>query len=129
MFLSERNALIDLIKWGASTIGTDISRPNNWFGNCYCLVVDDHYFSSSSSYLAPNINFWVSSKELFNLKVTPDMLKLVLYILDIFVNQTKEDFINGIDTVLKLAITYSQSMHINDKCVIIRNRKVFYENY
>lgn len=100
VFSGGRYALLDLIKLGATTIGTEIGTPLNCYGNCDWIEYNKHYFSSSSWYLAPNIGWSASSQEEYASEVTKEILKPVYFKPDIEIEQTKEDYINGIDTVL-----------------------------
>lgn len=100
VFSGGRYALLDLIKLGATTIGTEIGTPLNCYGNCDWIEYNKHYFSSSSWYLAPNIGWSASSQEEYASEVTEEILKPVYFKPDIEIEQTKEDYINGIDTVL-----------------------------
>lgn len=100
VFSGGRYALLDLIKLGATTIGTEIGTPLNCYGNSDWIEYNKHYFSSSSWYLAPNIGWSASSQEEYASEVTEEILKPVYFKPDIEIEQTKEDYINGIDTVL-----------------------------
>lgn len=100
VFSGGRYALLDLVKLGATTIGTEIGTPLNCYGNCDWIEYNKHYFSSSSWYLAPNIGWSASSQEEYASEVTEEILKPVYFKPDIEIEQTKEDYINGIDTVL-----------------------------
>lgn len=100
VFSGGRYALLDLIKLGATTIGTEIGTPLNCYGNCDWIEYNKHYFSSSSWYLAPNIGWSASSQEEYASEVTEEIFKPVYFKPDIEIEQTKEDYINGIDTVL-----------------------------
>lgn len=104
VFSGGRYALIDLIKLGATTIGTEISTPLNCFGNSDWIEYNKHYFSSSSWYLAPNIGWSASSQEEYASEVTEEILKPAYFKPDIEIEQTKEDYINGIDTVLSYTL-------------------------
>lgn len=104
VFSGGRYALLDLIKLGATTIGTEIGTPLNCYGNCDWIEYNKHYFSSSSWYLAPNIGWSASSQEEYASEVTEEILKPVYFKPDIEIEQTKEDYINGIDTVLSYTL-------------------------
>lgn len=104
VFSGGRYALLDLIKLDATTIGTEIGTPLNCYGNCDWIEYNKHYFSSSSWYLAPNIGWSASSQEEYASEVTEEILKPVYFKPDIEIEQTKEDYINGIDTVLSYTL-------------------------
>ena len=112
VFSGGRYALLDLIRLGATTIGTEISTPLNCYGNSDWLEVNNHWFSSSSWFLAPNIGWSASSKEEYNSEVTEEIVTPVFFKPDIYVDQTKEDYINGIDTILNYALSISNSKHL-----------------
>lgn len=106
VFSAGRYALIDLINLGAITMGTEISTPLNCYGNCNHIVYENKYMSVSDSYLAPNYGIYASSKEEFKEIVTPEIYKPVFFKPDIYVEQLKEDYINGKDTALEYALEY-----------------------
>ena len=109
IFSAGRYALRDSINLGATTIGEGISTPINCFGNSHWCNIDNRMFSISECYFNPFIGLSVSSKEEFNEKVTDEIRKPVIFHPDIEVKQTKEDFINNVDTVLTYAINYSRN--------------------
>jgi hypothetical protein len=106
VFSAGRYALIDLINLGALTMGTEISTPLNCYGNCSHKTYDNRVMSVSDSYLAPNYGIYVRSKEEFKERITPEIYKPVFFKPDIYVEQSKEDFINGKDTTLEYALDY-----------------------
>ncbi len=107
VFSAGRYALMDLIKLGAVTIGEEISTPINCFGNSHWINIDNYNFSISECYFHPVYDIGIKSKEEFNSKVTEDILKPYIYRPDIVVEQTEEDYIYGVDTILNYAIKYS----------------------
>ena len=108
VFSGGRYALMDLINLGAITIGEEISTPMNCYGNCDWITVDEHYFSSSCSYLNPIVGWSTFSKDEFLKEATGDILEPYIFRPNIFVEQTKEDYIQGLDMILNYAIEYSK---------------------
>ena len=98
-----------MIRLGAITIGTGISTPLNCFGNSDYIEYDNHYFSTSSCYLAPNIGWSASSQEEYSNEANDIIIEPKFYCPDIYIEQTKEDYINGIDTILEYAINISKA--------------------
>ena len=109
VFSGGRYALLDLIKLGATTIGTEISTPLNCYGNNEWIGYNNHWFSSSSSFLAPNIGWSVSSKEEYLSKATEEKVTPVFFKPDIYIEQSKEDYLNGVDTILNYALSYNKN--------------------
>ena len=103
MFSGGRYALLDLINLGAATIGTGISTPLNCFGNSNWLEYKNHWFSSSSSFLAPNFGWGASTKEKYSAEVTNELITPVFFKPDIYIEQSKEDYLAGVDTILEYA--------------------------
>ena len=112
VFSGGRYALLDLIRLGATTIGTEISTPLNCYGNCDWLEYKGHWFSSSYCFLAPNFGWSASSKEEYSSEVTNKLITPVFFKPDIFVEQSKEDYMLGIDTILEYAKNY-ENLNIN----------------
>lgn len=112
VFSGGRYALLDLIRLGATTIGTGISTPFNCYGNSDWFEFNNHWFSSSSWFLAPNIGWSASSKEEYEYEVNDKIVTPVFFKPDIYVEQNKEDYINGIDTILNYALSISNSKHL-----------------
>ncbi|MDO4742142.1 MAG: hypothetical protein Q4A79_02090 [Candidatus Saccharibacteria bacterium] len=104
VFSGGRYALLDLIKLGATTIGSEISTPLNCYGNSNWLEYKGYWFSSSESFLAPNFGWGASSKEEYSSRATKDFIIPVFFKPDIFMEQSKEDFMAGVDTVLEYTI-------------------------
>lgn len=111
IFSAGRYALIDLMNLGATTIGTEISTPLNCYGNSEWLEFNNHYFVSSSCFFAPNFNWSASTKEEF-LEATEEIITPVFFKPDIYIEPTKEDYINGIDTVLNYALSISKEKQL-----------------
>lgn len=111
IFSGGRYALLDLVRLGATTIGTEISTPLNCYGNSDWIEYDKHWFSSSSCFLAPNFGWSASTKEEYTSEITNELITPVFFKPDIYVEQSKEDYIVGVDTVLEYAINYEKSMH------------------
>lgn len=105
VFSGGRYALLDLIKLGATTIGTGISTPLNCYGNSNWLEYEGHWSSSSESFLAPNFGWGASTKEEYVSGVTNELITPVFFEPDIYIEQSKEDYIAGTDTVLEYAIS------------------------
>src|SRR5574344_1648485 len=109
VFAGGRYALVDLMNLGAITIGEEIGTPLNCFGNNNWQEFDGHYFSSSSSYLDPVKRWGANSKEEYQSRITPELLKEIIFKPDIPIYQTKEDYLNGIDTILEYALKYAKN--------------------
>ncbi len=108
VFSGGRFALRDLLALGAISIGEGIGTPINCYGNFKLFTVDDHEFFVSTCYHHPCKHLQANSKEQFNELITKDLQVPIIFKPDIEVKQTKEDFLNGIDTVLNYAIKYSK---------------------
>lgn len=108
-FSGGRYALRDLINLGAVTIGEEIATPINCYGNSNWVNIDGHEFSSSEAYFHPFLGWSATSKSEFNEEVTDELLKPVIFKPDIFIEEKKEDYIKGIDTVLNYATNYSKN--------------------
>lgn len=112
VFSGGRYALKDLINLGATTIGEEISTPMNCYGNSNWINVDNHFFSSSECYFHPTLGWSASSKEEFANEVTNELLIPQIFSPDILIEQKKEDYIQGIDTILNYALEYSKEKKI-----------------
>lgn len=55
-----------------------------------------------------NNGFSFFNKEDFNINITPEILKPVIFMPDIFIKETKNDYINNIDTILNYALSYTE---------------------
>ncbi len=108
IFSGGRYALIDLIKLGAITIGTEIGTPLNCYGNSNWVNVDGYAFSSSESYLSPNIekSVFAHSKEDFKNNITDEDLIPNIFKPDIYIEETFEDFLSGNDSIMNEALNY-----------------------
>ena len=113
VFSAGRYALGDLIKLGAVTIGEEISTPINCFGNSNWVLFDKYSFSVSGCYFNPFIGYSASNKKDFAEAKTDELLKPVIFKPDIYVEQSKEDFIDGEDTALNYAINVGREKRIN----------------
>ncbi len=113
VFSGGRYALRDLINLGATVIGEEIGTPINCYGESNWNVIDDHPFSISECYFHPFIGLEVSSKEKYNEKVTDEIRKPHIFHPDIEVKQTKEDYLNNVDSILEYALEYSKKQKIN----------------
>ncbi|MDD3453014.1 MAG: hypothetical protein PHN42_01885 [Bacilli bacterium] len=108
VFSGGRYALLDLVRLGATTIGSEISTPLNCYGNSDWLEYNNHWFSSSSWFLAPNIGWGASSKEEYISEVNEEIVTPVFFKPDFYIEQNKEDYINEIDTILNCVLTYDR---------------------
>lgn len=115
VFSGGRYALINLIELGAITIGTGISTPLNCYGNSGWIKHNGYTFASSTCFLAPNVGVAAFSKEDYSLKVTKDVTIPKFFKPDIFVEQSKEDYINGVDTVMAYAFKYADQIKFKKK--------------
>lgn len=112
IFSGGRYALLALIELGATTIGTEISTPLNSYGNLCLLDRNANpWFSAASAFLAPNLGWSASTKEEFASEVTDEIITPVFFKPDIYVEQSKEDYLLGIDTVFEYAINYESNIH------------------
>ncbi len=109
VFSGGRYALRDLINLGAITIGEEISTPINCYGNSNWIEIDGHYFSASECYFHPFLGWSASSKEEFQREATEELLSPFIYKPDILIEERKEDYMQGIDTILDYAIEYSKT--------------------
>ena len=108
VFSGGRYALRDLINLGAVTIGEEISTPINCYGNSNWINLEDHYFSISERYFNPFMNSQATTKEEY-IDLSEEAKKSIIFHPDIIVEQTKDDYINGIDTILEYALKYIKS--------------------
>lgn len=116
VFSAGRYLLRDLINLGAVTIGEEIGTPINCYGESHHIVMDDNYnFSISEKYFNPLINLEITTKEEYEEKINKDMLVPVIYKPDILINETKEDFISGKDTILEYAVNYSKGVEYDKR--------------
>lgn len=113
VFSSGRFVLKDLIDLGAVTIGEEISTPINCFGNSYWFEIDGYEFTVSRSYFHPLVEWGASSKEEFERGKNEDLLKPCIFKPSIPVNETKEDYINNIDTIINYALEHSKKMKLD----------------
>ena len=105
VFSAGRYALRDLIDLGATTIGEEIGTPINCYGNSNWFSIDDHYFSVSERYFNPFLKAQATTKEEF-LNLPEEVKKPIIFHPDVLVEQTKEGYINGVDTILEYALNY-----------------------
>lgn len=117
IFSGGRYALRDLINLGAITIGDEIGTPINCYGNNTWCNIDNYYFGISEHYYNPMylkddsgkyLSICACNKEEYKNNISEEILKPIIFKPDIYVNQTIEDYLNNIDTVLKYAIEYSK---------------------
>lgn len=110
VFSGERYALRDLINLGAITIGEEISTPINCYGDSNWININSHYFSVSERYFHPFFCWSASSKEEFNREATDELLLPCIFRPDILVEERKENYMQGIDTILHYALEYSKAI-------------------
>lgn len=108
VFSAGRYALVDLLKLGATTIGEEIGTPINCFGETNRIVHDGYSFASSSAYFYPG-KCGVKNKDDFKRFVVDEIRESYIFKPDVYVSTTKEDYINGIDTVLEYALSYNKN--------------------
>ncbi len=109
VFSGGRYALRDLIQLGATTIGEEIGTPTNCYGNSNHINIEGHSFSVSECYFHPFLGWSASSKKEFNEEVTASLLIPHIFKPDILIEERKEDYILGIDTILNYALNYSKN--------------------
>lgn len=102
-------ALVDLINIGATTIGEGIGTPINAYGSGgYSWTDEDYMFRISGGFCLYNEDktslICIKEKGEFKSYVTKEMQIPIIFKPDIIVKQTKEDYINDVDTVLEKAI-------------------------
>lgn len=105
VFSSGKFLLVDLIRLGAITIGTGISTPLNCYGNSDWIEYNGYRFSSSSCFFAPNYEWSASSKEEYKSEVRDEFITPVIFMPDVYIEQSKEDYLNEIDNVLEYALS------------------------
>ena len=110
VFSGGRYALRDLIKLGAITIGEEISTPTNCYGNSHWFTINKHNFSVSECYFHPFVGWSASTKEEFQNEVTKELYTPHIFIPDILVEETKEDYLKDQDTILNYALEYSRNL-------------------
>lgn len=110
VFSAGRYALRDLLDLKAITIGEEISTPMNCYGNNNWVNINDHFFSVSEYYFNPIMRWSVKDKEGFSNEATPELLRPCIFKPDVLVLENKEDYINGIDTILERALNYSKEL-------------------
>lgn len=108
LFSSGRHILYELMQNACIVIGTDISTPMNCFGNNTWINIDGKNFMISEWYFNYNndntIPCEIRSKEEYKKYIYDDALNPNFIHPDIFIEQTKDDFINGINTAVEYAI-------------------------
>ena len=112
VFSAGRYALKDLIDLGAITIGGEISTPINCYGNNANLTIQNHNFKISERYFNPCKDFVIRSKKDYKKTFGTKEEESIIFKPDIKVQETKENFINGIDTVLNYALEYSKRQRL-----------------
>jgi hypothetical protein len=109
VFSSGRWCLRGLLDRNAISIGERISTPMNCCGNNERITIDGNTFSIASKYFHPTLDKSATSKEEFKKKFTADDVEnLDIFEPDIYVTQSKEDFINDKNTILEYALNYKK---------------------
>lgn len=108
VFSAGRYALRDLINLESITIGEEIGTPINCYGNSNWINVNSIKFSISERYFHPLCNIGIKSKEEYNAKITEGILIPYIFKPDILIQETEEDYILGIDTILEYAKKYAK---------------------
>ena len=111
VFSAGRYALVDLLKLGATTIGEEIGTPINCFGETNRICHDGYSFASSSAYFYPD-KCDIKNKDDFKRFVVDEIRKPIFFKPDVYVSTAKTDYINGIDTILEYALSYSKNNKI-----------------
>lgn len=106
VFSAGRYALGDLIELGATTIGSEISTPINCFGNNNWINIDGYNFAISEKYFNPFLKYSANNKEQFSKDKSTELLAPYIFKPDIYIEETKQDFIEGKDTVLNFALKH-----------------------
>lgn len=106
VFSAGRYALGDLIELGATTIGSEISTPINCFGNNNWINIDGYNFVISEKYFNPFLKYSANNKEQFSKDKSTELLAPYIFKPDIYIEETKQDFIEGKDTVLNFALKH-----------------------
>lgn len=109
VFSGGRYALRDLIDLGAITIGEEISTPINCYGNNDWIEIDGHWFSISKCYFHPFAGWSASSKEEFQSEVNDELLAPCIFGPDVLIEETEEDYVEGVDRILNYAIDCSKT--------------------
>ena len=109
-------ALVDLINIGATTIGEGIGTPINAYGSGGISWIDDAYmFRISGGFCLYNENrsslICIKDREEFKQYVTEEKQVPIIFIPDIIVHQTKDDFIKKHDVVLEKALNMSKGKY------------------
>jgi hypothetical protein len=121
VFSSGRFTLLDLIKIGSKTVGTGIGTSINCFGNAPANDFGNFYFPISEKYFhlydKTNISF-DNKKEFINKKdklKESGYFKPIIYEPDFYVENTLEDYKNGIDKQLEYAINILKNDKTNKR--------------
>lgn len=109
VFSGRRYALRDLIDLGAITIGEEISTPINCYGNSDWIEIDGHWFSISKCYFHPFAGCSASSKEEFQSEANDELLTPCIFGPDVLIEETGEDYVEGVDRILNYAIDCSKT--------------------
>lgn len=109
VFSGGRYALRDLINLGAVTIGEEISTPINCYGDSKWIDIEGHRFSISECYFHPFLEWSASSKNEFDEEATDELLLPYIFKPDVPIEERKEDYIEGSDSILNYALDYCKT--------------------
>lgn len=81
----------------------------NSYGNNKSINIDGFNFATLYCYFHKIMDLKFFNKEDFNINISPEILKPVIFVLDIFIKETKNNYINNIDTILNYALSYTEN--------------------
>lgn len=110
VFSGGRWILKDLIEKGAVTIGEEISTSMSCYGNNKWINIDENWFLISEHYYEPYKNLYFKSKDEFNKYIENHELEEEIYIPDIFIEETIEDYLNRKDIFLEYALSIDDNI-------------------
>lgn len=112
IFSAGRHALREFSKLGSFTIGSEIGTPMNCFGNSHHEQIDGFNFTISEAYFNPIYDLDIYySKEKYKELATDEIKKRVFFKPDMYVEETKEDYLNNNDRVLNSAFNYLKEIY------------------
>ena len=85
----------------------------NSYGNNKIINIDGLNFAISYFYFHKIMNLEFFNKEDYNINISPEILKPVIFVLDIFIKETKNNYLNNIDTILNYALSYTEYKKTN----------------
>lgn len=92
------------------TIGEEISTPMSCYGNNKWINIDENWFLISEHYYEPYKNLYFESKDEFNKYIENHELEEEIYIPDIFIEETIEDYLNRKDIFLEYALSIDDNI-------------------